>query len=1086
MQTYTQAWPIHIVQDRTRPVRDRGSVMLLVVVTLLMLAILGMSYLQVSRLDRVAASSSAKSYIDVVANASIAYIGEVLKNDVVTSDGVMLDRASGIETYDFPWTSNSQSFAVQYNDGTNATAKGGKLDDTWLASIEPDVSSHKATWPHITNLNGTFLLIPSSSGSVTAPQELAVDNENINTNNTWWNDTSVPVNVKNKISNLDYAESGYEKVGADADGDGIEDSKWTWAPIRQVSGISYVMAARIIDNSALLNMNVALSQVSAANTYAAEPLWLSPSELDFGNFAFSMGAGSDEIKAILTHRLLVEGSPLVSLPIDSNTQYNFWYNGAMLYDNYTSPYKKLGIINELELRYRNGLNNPKLTTTIEAASTGMEDFLRANASNETTYLNVPGVSKIDNFFDTDPRHQLTTVSGISVYRAALPNETQGVQKRMDLGYMLASTTDVAAPSIQTGRQYQFASNLYDFYINTGYSANVDTINSLARQMTTNFVDYADSDNRITQFYEYDVDGNNLGYSGDVSGTTAVYGMEALPFVTEVYTQRSCELSVDKEDYTIYYFTSNLDVVTAFANENNKPGFAIEIRNPYQNDISLNDVYLWVGNDATAQYELKLKFIADSYLADNVLKPNQILVLYYNSTGGSSTKHDISKLIASTSDVIAVDLSSLPDTSQLGNILFVDSESDKDSHFSAQLRATRQDGTKLTWGYCKIPIKQYVKNPMPEIIDVENWWIFGSGDSDLLEKNSDSYIESTTNRIQFTQTSSYANPQGLNALAYQANEWITRERDFFDPMADPSLGNYAMYLGYMTALDRLGLNDKSDDIEQIFKYKNTSSEKSYKPDIAGFTGEKYDPAKEYWTFTNSGIIDHVGDLLMVPLVGMQANTTFAATLASATESDDLRNDYMLNIFSNSNITATNTNVYFGMNFAQALLEQFVTISPESDGADNDADGLVDNQDTDELLIPGKINLNTATTRLLEQILPITSTSTRSDVVDAIETLRGKPSDNTPGIACISDLYSMNPSNWNYTGSYDNKTLIQRQLGSVASTRSDIFTAYVLIRGYPSGDFRKGAVESKRYFVVFDRSKVSSSSDRVQILGYYEFD
>lgn len=55
-----------------------------------------------------------------------------------------------------------------------------------------------------------------------------------------------------------------------------------------------------------------------------------------------------------------------------------------------------------------------------------------------------------------------------------------------------------------------------------------------------------------------------------------------------------------------------------------------------------------------------------------------------------------------------------------------------------------------------------------------------------------------------------------------------------------------------------------------------------------------------------------------------------------------------------------------------------------------------------------------------------------------------------------------------------------------TRSDIYTAYVVIRVYPAGDSRKGPVESKRLFVVFDRSKITDTSDRVQILGYYEFD
>lgn len=1047
--------------------RERGSVMLLTVVSLLMLAILGMAYLQTTRLDQAAANTSSKSYIDMVANASIAYIGEVLKNDVVSADGIMLDKTSGIEIYDYPWTSTTDSYTVQYNDGTTDTAHGGKLDDTWLASIEPTFTgSHKGTWPHITNLNGIFLRLPASNGSETAPQELSVDNTT--GSYQWRRDTQVPINVSNNSSNLDYASRGFEKIGADADGDGIEDSKWTWAPIRQVSGVSYVMAARIIDNSSLLNMNVALSQVKAKNNYDNNmPVSMNPSALDLGNFVFYNNGSSTELKKLLAYRL--NTSP-IAIPNTDIQIDDFWSLGALLFDNYSNSYQKLGILNELELRYRNGLNNPDIKATIETYSNGMENFLRADQSSERTYTSLSGVSHMDDYFEKDVRHQLTTVSGASIVRPALPNETPGYQTRGNLYSLLTPDASTTVPNTQTAYSYQLQQILYNFYANhPGYSPSV--LDTLTKQMTVNMVDYVDADNKISCYYDYDVDGNPIAYS-------TTYGNEALPYITEVYTQRSYKLDVTKVDYDFYYapfdmwIPIKIDAVTATADNSHKPGMAIEIRNPYQNSISLAYVSLWIGNHATG-YEVSL----DTLTGISKLKPNQILVIYSNSSdtiSHSPPEHDISQIIGDNPrtshaeddfEIVKVEVSNL------GNLLLVESEGDKDSDFSVQLRATRQDGIKLTWGYSKVPLKQYVKNPAQITLDTQ--WFDDNYGHGLL----DNYRENQL-KYQFTQTSTFANPQGLNALAYQSSEWISHTRDMKNLVGDIT----ANMNDYMTSMDRLGLNDKKGDEDQNIWYQWRNDEPR-KMAYDGFSQSKFDSDTDKWIFSNIGTtFDHVGDLLLVPIVGMQENTTFAASLTAAVRNDDLRKDYMLAENSNTYISTDSSSAYQNMNYAQALLEQFVTRSPLADGWDNDADGLIDTADDDELFIPGAINLNTATPFLLDQILPISDVDTREDVVDEIVSMRS-----ASGIPTPSHLLNLNASAWGASANERiEKTNIQRLLGSVANTRSDIFTAYVLIRGYPTGDFRKGAVESKQYFVVFDRSKIKTANDRVQILGYYEFD
>ncbi|MAX27453.1 MAG: hypothetical protein CMJ19_23390 [Phycisphaeraceae bacterium] len=1072
---------------RTYRSRERGSVMLLVVVALLLISMLGMAYLQTSRLDRATAQTTAKSYIDVVANASMAYIGEVLKSDLITTDDVMFDRSQGIEGYDFPWTSSNHSYTVQFNDGSTDTSSGGQLDDTWLASTEPTFQSgHKGTWPHITNLNGIYLRLPSSDSDSATPDEIAVNNyDNMDIKTRWGFDTEVPINVSNQSNNLDYAARNYEVLGADADGDGIYDSKWTWAPIRQISGISYVMAARIIDNSAMLNMNVALSQANTKDNFPGEyPDYtvtaLNPTELDFGNFVFHNGGSTSELKRLMAYRLGISPSSSLTLPVPKSTRYNFWLNGALTYDNFPAPLNKLGILNELELRYRNGLNNPEITTTIEDTSYGMEDFLRGTSTGESTYSSVPDINKMDDYFEKEVRHQLTTVNGAGVFRPSLPNETPGVYTKSNLYNLLTPNSHVDS--------YSFYKKLKAFYSNTGMSEYSDAqLISMCKQMVMNYVDFADFDNLVSQFYEYDVDGNALGYSGEVAGTTAVMGMEALPFITEVYSQRPHRFSAG---WTSSGYAYHLRV-NAIADANDVPGFAIEIRNPYENDILLSNVNLWIGDTDLGA----LDAIAQSQLPDGILKSKQVLIIYKESKtqAGQDDDYNITELISDeASDGYENILVQLADDAYDSLLLYTGSKS---SDFNVQLRATRQDGTAMTWAYSKAPIEQYPTNVNENYYHYINF--FGIGfvnfttglienlDLDVLDVEA-----ALNNKVQYSQSSVFGNGLGLNALAYPNSQWQINQRD----VSDTDNNDDADLYYFASTIDRLGITDKSGSIDsQSVKVKKLTGHGFRFIDVTFDSFDHtqlFDPQTDQWEFPTSGEIDHVADLALVPIVGLEPDTEFAQSLASATKDDHLRHNYMLDMRDNNTyyVSDNTASAYYNMSFGWALMQQFVYKSPESDGLDNDGDSLIDDQDTDELFIPGTINLNTVSANLLNQILPIADTDEREDLVDEIITLRGEPSDNTPGIPSVGDLFKMNSSQWGVATNTPKRdqTLRQRQLGSLANTRSDVYTAYVVIRGYPSGDFRRGAVESKQFLVVYDRSRISTNDNRINILGYYEYD
>ena len=63
------------------------------------------------------------------------------------------------------------------------------------------------------------------------------------------------------------------------------------------------------------------------------------------------------------------------------------------------------------------------------------------------------------------------------------------------------------------------------------------------------------------------------------------------------------------------------------------------------------------------------------------------------------------------------------------------------------------------------------------------------------------------------------------------------------------------------------------------------------------------------------------------------------------------------------------------------------------------------------------------------------------------------------------------------------MIARWLMQVCSTRSDIYTAYVIIEGYPSGNFNEDPVEAARFLAVFDRSRIVDQNDSVRVLGVH---
>ncbi|MCK4998389.1 MAG: hypothetical protein KAS23_02600, partial [Anaerohalosphaera sp.] len=241
---------------RTTNGRQRaGSALILVVVLTVLLSAVGILFVLMSRLDEMTSSAlSTNEELDAGVAAVVSKIEQVLADD--------LEDVFKYYNRDFGGSSD------------NWDRPG---DDSWLASLEPvriesiddtpeDPDDDDYRWPYITDLYGSIRNLGGSwidpdqwnddaaryrvgaSGvlaRVISPDErMWVIQEGADPDKTQW----LPGNVR------------YYGARADADGDGIADSRWV--PIPNLSGAkgqTFYTAIRIVGNNDKLNLNTAHS-----------------------------------------------------------------------------------------------------------------------------------------------------------------------------------------------------------------------------------------------------------------------------------------------------------------------------------------------------------------------------------------------------------------------------------------------------------------------------------------------------------------------------------------------------------------------------------------------------------------------------------------------------------------------------------------------------------------------------------------------------------------------------------------------------------------------------------------------------------
>jgi len=1095
----------------------KGSALVLAMVTVIMLVMMGAAYLQVARTDlRTAMAVDTRANVD---NGSILrYIGGILAGDVPEDvdstepeyfdypHSILPAGAAPGSRFPNPPTTNTgwwlvpDLFAPTVVPGarpnltpTNANippdqsareprasgdlpdaagniyAHGGLDDDPWLASTEPDFDNLKnygspavsvAYWPHITDLSGVFLDLNPAPGALEPhpgtgngayPQQYLSTADGTATGAA--GDIKSGVNYAVPAVPTGDLAAGDEFVFADADGDGIVDSRWTWAPLPSDGGQAFIMAVRIVDNSAMIDLNT-----WAWHRAAVEPSrWQSPGDIDLNEPILGVladaGAGSLTALNIFNARDMGGG-----IPSAEDTLFNWldagavWRNinganaasladwasigtdmetrgilfGQELRTNPNLTYKRFALRQEeIELRWRNGLNRSSDNTTVDPATTleALDPALFRSNDLETRYIHSP-YATVQSFFQQEPRKQITTASGSAdAGRLNLNDAT------------VAELSDAFEDSISSNRPTLFA--------RMGFNAGSDDA-MFADQLAALVADFRDDDSELTE----------------VNG---MYGMEQLPFISEVYVQFRYGTP------TVGGGPSPADWTVAWDSDPDDFAAAIVLVNPFPTPIEIPDVELWVGTQRWGNLQDLMAPVADGTLGPVYMEANEQITLTRREGGAGSDNTNLPNNgnNDATADQRVVDVTATPAADWPngdGSATLIDIE----------LRA-KQANT----GLYNVPYQRFVTETLrSDIIDTYDGALPAAP------------IAPTSGHYQgFTK----ATANELSIIAVDGRDDA------------PAIGG-DLTTEHVSEPAMLGTTASVGDVRVQPTTPFTITTPTYFDATKGnatLDNLVVNPNGEPWLIGNADRFYRTGDLLRIIMIGPRNN---GGTVESVGEvwkqrytSFDI-NDLMLDL--NDPQKVDNGGGGGGRltftNHAQFYLQRFTTMNV------NNGDGG---------LVAGRPNINTMPRRHLARLLPTTIAAAANTIADAIVKER-LDQNGIPFVSTLADFQGPsltgpeslsvydpagNTSNAvvdfneldqrsgagglggpaghgldGRAGDIEEKTMLMTYLNQVVSTRSDIFTAYVLVRSYPANDFSAGTpIDEYRLIAIFDRSTVNGN-------------
>ena len=407
-----------------------GSALIMTVVLTIMLAVMAVMFVAVARMDSAATSNIADNKM----------LGSAAKSIVDSINNKLVGDTPGLggKYYDYP-----------------------DACDTWLANLEPYKSGTAYFWRQISDVTG-FL---NGHGYPT---------NNVETDpcgSTVIKDyPEIKLNTNGSIK----ASSSW----ADADGDGIADSKWfELSDLRTSKGKKIYAAVRVIDSSGMININTAY-RFDANITSAADANKIDGSSQMQVNLA-GLLKGTDAIDKLRNARCGSE---------DANNRDKFSRQSIWRYDVADGNYRPFDVSDELELRYRYCIDG-RTVSRFEATDPctnkgrGRENF--GNLYDASTdwglddwqiRITDPNFS-FDKNTNEDRRHLLTA---LNMDRIIAPDGTK--------------MTNINTADVNT-----LYSSLRKGLLDTG----VSNPNSVAAQMAVNIIDYRDADSNVSFFHNLD-------------------------------------------------------------------------------------------------------------------------------------------------------------------------------------------------------------------------------------------------------------------------------------------------------------------------------------------------------------------------------------------------------------------------------------------------------------------------------------------------------------------------------------------------------------------------------------------------------
>jgi hypothetical protein len=526
-----------------------GSALIMTVVLVVLLSIVAVMFVMVARMD----SASTSNIVDskTLDNAAQSIIEIISKELVFDTPGVA--KKAGLTDPNY----------LDYQDYPD-------VNDAWLASIEPYGTDKAGVWRQISDVTGylrTNYGNPAVENINVKPEGILYTPDVVRDYPEFGIDGSGKIG---KVKSDGTTTSAPKGVSADADGDGIADSKWIeLADLNSSKGKKVFAAIRIIDNCAMLNVNTAYKFDADTNTIGDRYKIDGTSQLQV-NLRGLLKTG-DNIEGFVKARCGGE-------PFDGNSEpdWNKYDNDVIwqygIPDSNTG-YLPFDISDELELRYRYCIDS-KFVSRIEANNVNaMPNTTRGDGTSDSGNLYNGDASASTKFGLEDWQHRMTE-----------PDYNDEPDRRHLLTtYSFDRIIDPDGNKMFNVRSDHDAQSLYERLVGGGTAGAIDMnrlggvspayMNYYLAQIAANIIDYGDDDSNVSvvEFLDYDFYGyeppfifiseiaRNFQHSASYPADTNVYCSYAVELYknfdnNDIFTN-NWRLKVGSENYI---YLSNTD------------------------------------------------------------------------------------------------------------------------------------------------------------------------------------------------------------------------------------------------------------------------------------------------------------------------------------------------------------------------------------------------------------------------------------------------------------------------------------------------------------------------------------------------